>query len=161
MPEVETLVTPELLERKGKWGEWSEPSFPISVSDIRKFAIGCYWPEIPPRLFWDEDFAKTTRWGGIVAPQDFNPFAWPIRQMDQNVTWPGTSQGSHGMNGGQTDTYGVPMRPGDVIRSHSRVKEWTERISRLGLTMFLFTEVEWRNQKDEIVRSRVSTGIRY
>src|SRR5262245_6066761 len=51
-------------------------SFPISASDIRKWAIAVYYPEPPPRLFWDEEFAAGTAHGGIVAPEDFNPFAW-------------------------------------------------------------------------------------
>ncbi len=28
-------------------------SFPISQSDIRRWAIAVYWPQTPPRLFWD------------------------------------------------------------------------------------------------------------
>ncbi len=62
---------------------------------------------------------------------------------------------------GQTDTYGAPMRPGDVIRSRSRLQDWNERHGRLGLTLYTFTEIEWTNQNDELVRRRISTGIRY
>ena len=51
-------------------------SFPISTSDIRKWAQAVYYPEPPPRLYWDEAHAATTSYGGIVAPEDFNPFAW-------------------------------------------------------------------------------------
>jgi hypothetical protein len=54
-------------------------SYPIAASDIRKWAIAVYYPEIPPRLFWDEDYAATSRFGGIVAPEEFNPFAWMTR----------------------------------------------------------------------------------
>jgi hypothetical protein len=39
---------------KGVWGD-ERPSLPISESDIRKWAIASYWPERPPRLFWDQD----------------------------------------------------------------------------------------------------------
>ena len=72
-----TYVTQEMLDTKDVW---SEPVVapPVSISDIRKWAIAIYWPETPAKLFWDEDYAKTTRYGGIIAPQDFNPFAWPI-----------------------------------------------------------------------------------
>ncbi|HZU76165.1 MAG TPA: MaoC family dehydratase N-terminal domain-containing protein, partial [Dehalococcoidia bacterium] len=61
-----------MIDRKDVW---SEPRYspPVSLSDIRKWAIAVYWPEVPPRIFWDEEYAKTTRWGGIIAPQDFNP----------------------------------------------------------------------------------------
>src|SRR3954469_16209252 len=51
-------------------------SYPVSASDIRRWAIAVYYPEPPPRHFVDEDYARTTPFGGIVAPEEFNPFAW-------------------------------------------------------------------------------------
>ena len=161
-PRIESLVTKEMEERRGVWsGPRVAP--PIALSDIRKWVIAVYWPEKPPRQFWDEEYAKTTRWGSIIAPQDFNPFAWPIeREIPAVRAAPlRTGAGSHGMNGGQVETFGVPMRPGDVITARSRLKEWNERQTRLGLTLFSFTELEWRNQNGELVKTRVSTGIRY
>ena len=65
------------------------------------------------------------------------------------------------MNGGQVETFGVPIRPGDVITARTRLKDWNERTTRLGLTLFTNTETEWRNQKGEHVKTRISTGIRY
>jgi hypothetical protein len=168
--EDQTLVTPEMLERKGVWGS-VRVSPPVSDSDIRKWAIAVYWPETPPRIYWDAEYAATTRWGTIIAPPDFNPFAWPIVEAgpaaakpsrehgDENQ--PGSAKGRRGMNGGQVDTYGVPMRPGDVITSRSRLRDWDERQTRLGLTLFTFSETEWRNQDEALVKVRVATGIRY
>ena len=77
--ESETLVTQDMIERKGKF---SEPKVapPIALSDIRKWAIAVYWPDEPPPMYWDEDYAKTTRHGSIIAPLDFNPFAWPVHR---------------------------------------------------------------------------------
>ncbi len=158
--QLETLVTKEMLDQKGVWKD-EKISPPIAESDIRKWAIAVYWPEKPPRLFWDEGYAKSTRWGGIIAPQDFNPFAWPVERPAAQQAPRGSGPGQRGMNGGQTDTFHAPMRPGDVIRSRSRLRDWDERQTRLGLTLFTYQEVEWRNQKDELVRLRVSTGIRY
>ena len=108
---VDTLISPAMVESKGNW---SEPrlSPPISASDIRKWAIATYWPEPPPPIYWDEAYAKTTRWGGIIAPPDFNPFAWPVRRMaPPAAAQPAGGVRLTGMNGGQTDTYGAPMRP--------------------------------------------------
>ena len=51
-------------------------SHPVTVSDIRRWAIAVYYPATPPRQFWDEDYAATTLNGCIVAPEEFNPFAW-------------------------------------------------------------------------------------
>lgn len=65
------------------------------------------------------------------------------------------------MNGGQTDTYGVPMRPDDVIRARSRLRNWEQRETRLGPTLFAFSETEWTNQAGELVKRRISTSIRY
>ena len=162
--EVETLVTAEMEERKGVWGN-ERVSYPVSESDIRKWAIAVYWGETPPRLYWDAEYARGTRWGGIIAPQDFNPFAWavPTGAVKPAGAVPGqqTRRGGNVMNGGQADTYGVPMRPGDVITSRSRLSHWEERQGRNGLTLFTYTETEWRNQDGELVKTRISTGIRY
>ena len=75
----QTLVTPDMFEEKDKWSE-PRVSPPIAMSDIRKWAIAVHWPETPPPLYWDEEYAKTTRYGGIIAPLDFNPFAWPVHR---------------------------------------------------------------------------------
>ncbi|MDR1999014.1 MAG: MaoC family dehydratase N-terminal domain-containing protein [Frankiaceae bacterium] len=164
MTQVETLVTPEMEQQKGVWGN-ERVSYPISASDIRKWAIGVYWSETPPRLYWDEDYAKTTRWGGIVAPEDFNPFAWPVslepRRSSGAAPGQKPAKGGNVMNGGQHDTYGVPMRPGDVITSRSRLSRWEEREGRNGLTLYTYTETQWTNQNGEVVKTRISTGIRY
>lgn len=159
----ETLVTQDMIDRKGVWGN-ERISPPISESDIRKWAIATYWPEKPPPVYWDTEYAKTTRYGGIIAPPDFNPFAWPVERPRPPARGGGGRPGGRGrtgLNGGQTDTYGVPMRPGDVIRSRSRLKDWNEREGRMGLMLYTFTETEWRNQNDELVRVRISTSIRY
>ena len=162
--EVQTLVTPEMEKSKGVWGN-ERVSYPVSESDIRKWAIAVYWGETPPRLYWDAEYARGTRWGGIIAPQDFNPFAWavPTGAVKPAGAVPGqqTRRGGNVMNGGQADTYGVPMRPGDVITSRSRLARWEERQGRNGLTLFTYTETEWRNQDGELVKTRISTGIRY
>jgi hypothetical protein len=168
-PDDQTLVTPEMEARKGVWGS-VRVSPPVSQSDIRKWAIAVYWPETPPRIYWDADYAATTTWGTIIAPPDFNPFAWPIVEAgpagadlraQADAEQPRSTKGRRGMNGGQVDTYGVPMRPGDVITSRSRLRDWDERQTRLGLTLFSFSETEWRNQDDALVKVRVATGIRY
>ena len=162
--ETLTYVTDEMRAAQGQWGS-VRTAPPITETDIRRWAMATYSPKQPPRIYWDSDYASTTQWGGIVAPPDFNPFAWPVerprggspglagrRPDDKPLT---------GMNGGQTDTYGVPMRPGDVIRARSRLLDWWEREGRLGHTLYVRSEIEWRNQNDELVRTRLSISIRY
>ena len=159
----QTLVTPDMFEEKDKWSE-PRVSPPIAMSDIRKWAIAVHWPETPPPLYWDEEYAKTTRYGGIIAPLDFNPFAWPVHRDPPPVgreSAQGGGVGTRGMNGGSTDEYLIPMRPGDVITSSTALVEWNERQTRLGLTLFTISETRWTNQKGELVKIRRFTGIRY
>lgn len=166
---VDTLVTPDLPARKGKWGE-ERVSPPISESDIRKWAIATYWGQEPPKIYWDAEYAKTTKWGGIIAPADFNPFAWPVRRPQMNPAAIAAARADAGastgprltnINGGQVDTYGVPMRPGDVITAKSRLQDFNERQGKFGLMLYIFNETEWTNQKGEFVRRRIATSIRY
>lgn len=157
MAEQETLVNQAMIDARD---QWSDPvaAPPVSLSDIRKWAIAVYWPDTPPRVYWDEDYAKTTKYGEIIAPQDFNPFAWPVEQSAR-APRPTEGIGTQAMNGGQVDTFGVPQRPGDVVSTTTALVDWNERTTRLGLTLFAVTEVRWTNQKGELVKSRQSTSI--
>jgi hypothetical protein len=163
--QLDTLVTPEMLAAKDQWTPpYASP--PVSANDIRKWAIAVYWPETPPRIFWDEDYARGTKFGGIIAPQDFNPFAWPISPPPMvGGGFPpermGTGPGTNMMNGGQVDHYYEPIRPGDVITQSSALVGWNERQGRLGLTIFANNETRWTNQHGVLVKRRISTSIRY
>jgi hypothetical protein len=65
------------------------------------------------------------------------------------------------VNGGQSDEFGEIMRPGDVIRSRSRLAEYSWKTTRFGPTLFITNEELWLNQRDETVRRRLSTTAAY
>lgn len=160
-----SLITDRLAAAVGVWHDQGPASFPIDRSDIRRWAIATYWPEEPPRLYWDEQYARTTRWGGIIAPDDFNPFAWPVEPLDSGpaeyaLPKPG-EPGQRMLNGGVAFEFGKPMRPGDVISDRWRVKDANEREGRMGQMLYIELERELRNQQDEFVRTRIDTVIRY
>ena len=144
-------------------------SYPIDASDIRRWAIAVYHPEPPPPRFWDDETP-----GGIVAPEELNPFAWMSAAPRGRVS--GTGDGGVGyeaqlglapltttsmLNGGIEVTYGEPMRPGDVITSVTSLTDYSEREGRLGLMLFTRSTARWTNQHDELVKSSVMTLIRY
>jgi len=150
-------------------------SFPAAESDIRRWAIAVYYPAEPPRLFWDAAYAKNTQHGGIVAPEEFNPFAWMAAEADKppvhiddndpdrtelllGITGPGLK---FQLNGGMEVEYGVRIRPGDVITSVTRLAGYREREGRLGLMLFTVSEDTWTSQLDEIVKRTRQTLIRY
>ena len=47
-------------------------SYPISASDIRKWAIAVYFPDAPPKKYQGAGGPDAP----LTAPQEFNPFAW-------------------------------------------------------------------------------------
>ena len=159
-----TYVTDEMRSAQGVWGP-PRSSHPITDTDIRRWAMATYYPEKPPRVYWDVEYVAKTPHGGIIAPPDFNPFAWSLDRPAGLA--PGLSgrrpdgKPLTGMNGGQTDTYGEPLRPRDVITARSRLVDWNEREGRLGHTLYVRTEIEWKNQRDELVKTRMSIAIRY
>jgi hypothetical protein len=152
-------------------------SVPISLSDIRRWALAIYYPDAPPRLFWDEEYAASTPYGGVVAPEEFNPFAWftadgpvlpPTFEGAVRGTGPEESLGIAGpetsfiMNGGLELVHGARMRPGDVVTSGlTTLLEYRETQTRLGLMLITTTETTWTNQRGEMVRITRGTGLRY
>ena len=168
-------ITPQMLDLLGLELR-SATSFPITDSDIRRWAIAVYYPEPAPRLFWDAEYAAGTVHGGIVAPEDFNPFAWLTQtEAEADVVARPTGafvgpEETFGLpapattaiiNGGTEVDYGVRMRPGDVITSSTTLGEYKEREGRLGLMLFTTTLDTWSNQRGETVKTSRGTLIRY
>jgi len=146
-------------------GEWTDPWYSpaVAAGDIRRWAIATFWPQRPPALFVDPDYAATTRWRGLIAPRDFNPFAWPVEPPPAVVGADREYFPDHPqvMNGGQADRYGEPIRPGDVIAARMRLRHVVIRPTRLGDTRFVSVDHEWVNQHGDFVRWRTATLIRY
>lgn len=163
---TETNVSPAMRAAVGtELGR--QVSYPVSESDIRKWAIAVYWPEPPPAYLLDAG----------IAPEEFNPFAWAVAESvrthpddhrDHNdpdhfeqlagIAGPGLK---FMLNGGMEAEYGAPIRLGDVITSVRRLGAYSERPGRLGLMLFSRTEDRWTNQRGEFVRHVVNTIIRY
>lgn len=147
-------------------------SFPVAESDIRKWAVAVHHPEAPPARFWDHSAARRGLHAELVAPEDFNPFAWMTSEGPRNETrddpdWLERSFGIHGpglrfqLNGGMATEYGSVIRPGDVVTSVSTVTSYFEREGRLGLMLLTSIEERWTNQDDDLVQTRQLTWIRY
>ena len=171
---LETNISPAMRAAVGR--EYRRlTSFPVSRSDIRRWAIAIYYPQPPPRVFWDERVAAAGRHGGIVAPEDFNPFAWmtasgPAGDADHDpynsdlteillgITGPGLK---FQLNGGVELEHGERMRPGDIITAVSTVADYREREGKLGLMLFTTLQDEWTNQSGALVRRSRLNLIRY
>ena len=175
VPMTQTHITDEMRALVGReMRRWV--SFPVSSSDIRRWAIAVYYPQCPPSRFWDAEAATVSRYGGVAAPEDFNPFAWMVAEPKGQSTTAAVANNpdaienglgvagpglKHALNGGIQITYGVPMRPGDVITSVLTLAEYRERSGSLGLMLFTSIETVWTNQGGERVKTSLSTVIRY
>jgi acyl dehydratase len=81
-------------------------SMKVERTTIRRFAesIGDANP-----LYYDEEFARATRWGGIIAPPTFLCLLLPP------LPAPEIDFGTIKLNGGSVFESFRPVRPGDVI----------------------------------------------
>jgi hypothetical protein len=164
---VAGLISVEMRAALGGVVDW-RVSYPVAASDIRRWAIAVYHPSPPPVRFTGDG-------PGLIAPEEFNPFAWAVaeqmvpaiaplpRDPDKmekalGVTGPGLT---FQINGGSEVVYGEPIRTGDVIRSETRLQEYAEKASRMGPMLVTVTEVEWTNQDGARVLLGHNTAIRY
>ena len=133
---------------------------PVGANDIARWAIATYYPERPPARF---AHGADGPWGGLVAPRDFDPFAWmPNRPWAGDWLWGmGAEPGKRVLNGGQRNRYFAPIRPGDVISVTRRFVDVIERDTKGGPKVFFTSEFTWRNQSDELVRIAEQTTIYY
>jgi len=163
------LVTDGMRRSRGVWDDWSRWSAPIRDSDIRRWALAVYWPEAPPRKYWDEASAASTSARGIVAPEEFNPFAWPApgsstrseTRRSASDRRPDPQQVRGRVNGGCQVTYGAVMRPGDCIRRRVRLHGWRTAEAPRGPLLLVDYEHEWRNERDQLVRLTIYTLIHW
>jgi N-terminal half of MaoC dehydratase len=175
---MKTLIREDMRALIGVVME-DETSYPIAASDIRRWALAVYYPEIPPPQFWNEDDPVTIALGGIVAPDEFNPLAWitkvpgPERGRRRASAAPraGSFELALGveppeyravLQGEIRARYGeAQMRPGDVIRSETSITEYFEREGRMGLQLYTTVSEVLTNQDDAWVKTVDTVFVRY
>ena len=131
---------------------------PVQVEGKRRWAQGM---QNPNPLFFDEDYAKASRFGGIVAPQSFC-----VCTDDSHGAAPaiqGTIPGTHMLLGGdEWWFFGPRVLPGDQIRQDRMLFDYKVTETKLaGPTMFSRGDTTYINQRGEVVAKQRSTSIRY
>ena len=109
----------------------------IGARAIRKFAQAI---EDSNPLFNDEQRARKTRFGGMIAPPTFGrmlggiflklPFELPKRGLDGGSEW----------------EFFHPIRPGDRLTVQTKLADLKESEGRLGTMVFHTYEVSYTNQ---------------
>ncbi|HXY92450.1 MAG TPA: MaoC family dehydratase N-terminal domain-containing protein [Acidimicrobiia bacterium] len=131
---------------------------PIAVNDIRRWVQGMQYPN---PLHYDAEFAATTRFGGIVAPQSFM-----VNTDIGHGSMPsvfGKIPGSHMVFGGdEWWFYGHTVVPGDQITVHRRHHDYRVAETKFaGPTVFGRGDSVHVNQRGEAVSKQRSTSVRY
>lgn len=95
-------------------------------------------------LYFDEAYAKTTRFGGLISPPSIHAlFLFACTTHDHFMRTPGT------VNMGQNWWIHHPVRPGDTITLTARC---LDKVIRKGNTFAIHDNV-FRNQLDQVVCS--------
>ena len=130
----------------------------MQSSDIRRWVMAMDYPN---PLHWDQEFARESKFGGIVAPQsiavalDYGHGAAPACV--------GHIPDSHLIFGGEEWWfYGCPVRPGDQLFQERRFHDYKVAETKFaGPTMFSRGDTIHTNQHGALVARERSTAIRY
>ncbi len=127
----------------------------VSKQDIRRLAIAV--GDLNP-LYLDEDIARKSRYGGIIAHPIHYAVQQPVpeSQMDKDGMALGRSdlpmKFSNHMAGGKEVEFFLPIQPGDTITSKRKIVDITERQSSKGGWIAIITrQTTYTNQKGEVV----------
>ena len=144
------ILTDEMLKAVGF--STRPVTYEIEPGAIRKFARAI---EDPNPLFNDEQAARKTRFGGMIAPPTFGrmlggiflklPFQLPKRGLDGGSEW----------------EFFHPIRPGDSITVQTKLAELRESEGRMGTMIFHTYEVSYTNQFGEVCVLQRFTLISY
>ena len=152
MSTAPSFLTEEM--RRAAIGLESDPkTIEVEKGAIIKFAeaIGDENP-----VYNDEEAARASRYGGLIAPPTFLrsavsarpelPFEVPFERL---------------LDGGSDWEYFEPVRPGDRITAVSRIEDINERNGRIGLMLISTIIITYTNQFGQMVATQTNTSIRY
>ena len=146
----ESVITEEL---RNMVGVESEPrSFEVERGAIRRFAQAV---DDPNPLWRDEDYARQSRYGNIVAPPTFLANPLEMAGTSKKKSMPKFMTAKCPLKklqnaGIEVECY-KPTMPGDVITVRSKLIDLYEKQGRSGKLLFMITEMTYTNQHGELV----------
>jgi acyl dehydratase len=157
-PAVAADFTEEMLERaRSLIGVWLRrdvhwPSFAEDIApiDVRRWALYSTGDDNP--LWSDEEYARRSVWGGVIAPPTF------LYTIDTTIVAPGLP-GIQWIYGGTRWEHFVPVRVGDRITARARLIKMTDKSGEHTRRLIVQTgEVLYYNQRNELV-SRAEADV--
>jgi len=123
----------------------------IEAGAIRRFveALGDTNP-----LYVDPEYARQTRWGGVIAPPTF------LCTISAPLDMPDLGYGRINLNGGTSYEWYRPVRPGDVITAQASVVEVCGVQGGSGSMLIMVRSIRYTDQDGRLVAEGRGTGIR-
>lgn len=149
----DSLILPEAQSMVGKEG----PPFKVKIEyfPVKKYAQAIAWPEPPNPLYVDEEYAKKTRYGGVIAPPTFAtllnreapPLEVPLKPFKV------------GLNGGTEHEMHQPIRVGQTLTGRKQLKEIKERKGKSPMVISVI-ETNYVDEDNKPVVTTRDTSIR-
>jgi len=124
--------------------EWEPGVYEIEKGMLRRFVQAI---DDPNPLWRNEEYARKSRYGGIVAPPTF-VLTIGFEQIQQILA---SIPSRTILHGDTTLEYYQPIRPGDVITATTKITNIRERQGEKGKTVFMTFEITYINQRQELV----------
>jgi acyl dehydratase len=123
----------------------------IEAGAIRRFveALGDSNP-----LYVDPEYARQTRWGGIIAPPTF------LCTIPAPLNVPDLGYGRVNLNGGSSYQWYRPVRPGDVVTAQASLLEVRGIQGSSGSMLMMIRSIRYTDQDGRLVAEGRGTGIR-
>lgn len=155
----QSIVPPEVEALRGKEFTW-KASEEVGKSNIRLFALSIN--HMDP-LFFDQDTAGKSKYGGIVAPPTFICETWQYRSMDVDTAgypsdWLEIPVGRVVRAGNEYEFF-EPLRPEDVLSVRMRVSDIIGREGKSGPMIFVTFEYEYKNQDGKLLAKHRETMV--
>lgn len=160
----ESLITDEIRSWIGR----ETPPWTIEATnlDIRRFAVAT--DDINP-LYLDEEYARQSRHGSIVAPPLFYmaPLTDPVPESElrpDGLPYEGKfpippTPLPRLMDGGTEIEFFAPIRAGDTLTGRCKILDIYQKEGRTGPLIFVVRESRYTNQKGELVLIEKGSSI--
>ena len=157
MSKVE-LDLSDVAPRVGQLVGGGQQHHPCSHTDIRRWVMAMDYPN---PIHWDEEFARQSKFGGIVAPQSIAVCLDCGHGVQPACV--GRIPDSHLIFGGEEWWfYGCRIRPGDKLFQERRFHDYKVANTKFaGPTLFARGDTIHRNQHGTLVAKERATSIRY
>ena len=147
------MLPQEVTQLIGKTGE-------ATIMEVERGAIKKYADAIGDMnpLYWDEEYARNSKYGGIIAPPGF--FGWPVKwegspllSVLRQEAMAAISKAGYPrvLDGGIEYEFFSPVLAGDTLAAVPRIADIQEREGKTGKMFLTVLETTYTNQSGDLV----------